>query len=221
MELKHYVVAVIVGALTGWAGAARADVMAFKSWKRYQDIRDYDWAVATFRWLQGAVSGAMAAVPADALIRALTGLVSVLVLAVTLAGCASVPLKQQISRSHQVAHQALVAVDEAERALCAPIPATPNVCGSAVAAALGLTDAKHQAISRTLARAFDHDAKAGVAVIAWRAGDPVPADLRTLLQDAQDVVAVATTITDNALVTRAQALVARVAAVVALFGGGL
>ena len=127
-----------------------------------------------------------------------------------LAGCASVPVKQHVSAKHQTVHQALVILDDAERALCQPKPAPlSNECASPTAAAIGLTNAKHQEFSRKLAAAFALDAKVGAAVIAWRAGDPVPADLSTLFRDAQDIAAVANTITDNPLVDKAQTLIAR------------
>ena len=51
---------VVAGALAGWAGAARADYMAFKAWKSWGEFKTYDWPTATFRWFQGAVVGALA-----------------------------------------------------------------------------------------------------------------------------------------------------------------
>lgn len=140
-----------------------------------------------------------------------------LALALSLTACASISTKQRISTTHQAAHQALVAVDDAERALCQPRPTATNECASPTAATLGLTDARHQAFSRALAKAYDSDAKAGVAILAWRAGDPVPADLTTLLQDAADILATARSITDQPLLDRAMTLLARVQAVVGAF----
>jgi hypothetical protein len=148
-----------------------------------------------------------------------SALVAIIALGLTLSACASVPAKARVSQTHQVAHESLVAVDEAERALCQPAPAAVNTCSNPVAVSLGLTNEKHQAFSRALAKAFDDDAKAGVAVIAWRAGDPVPADLTALLKDAQDIVSVAGTVTNTSVVGKAQTLLVRVQAAVAAFGG--
>lgn len=159
----------------------------------------------------------------DSLTKMRSGPVVLLALALgalTLNGCASLPAKQKVSQAHQVAHQALVTIDEAERALCQPVPAATNTCGNPAAAALGLTNAKHQDFSRKLAKAFDDDVKAGVAIVAWRAGDPVPADLATLFQDAQDLAAVANTITDNPLATKVQTFIVRLRDVLDAFGGG-
>lgn len=143
---------------------------------------------------------------------------ALLAIALTLTACASLPAKQQVSAKHQTVHQALVILDDAERALCQPKPEPlSNECASPTAAAIGLTDAKHQDFSRKLAQAFTLDAKVGAAVIAWRAGDPVPADLSTLVRDAQDIAAVANTITNNPLVDKAQTLIARLLQLVDAF----
>lgn len=50
------------GALTGWASAAVVDLHAFTSWHSWSDAKKYDWGVATFRWVVGAVTGAAMAV---------------------------------------------------------------------------------------------------------------------------------------------------------------
>lgn len=152
--------------------------------------------------------------------RTMTKIGAAIVAAILLTACASVPIKQRVSQAHQVAHQALVTLDDAERRLCQPVPAATNTCGNPVAASLGLTNAKHQDFSRRLAAAFAADAKAGVAIVAWRAGDPVPTDLSTLFRDVQDLAVVANTITDNPIVDKAQAAIARVKAVIDAFGGG-
>jgi hypothetical protein len=139
-----------------------------------------------------------------------------LALALTIA-CASLSLKQQVSQTHQAVHQALVAVDDAERALCQPAPSAVNTCANPAAAAIGLTDAKHQALSQQLAQAYAIDAKVGAAVIAWRAGDPVPSDLQTLLTYATQILQTASTLTDQPLIDRAQTYVARVQSLVQAF----
>ena len=49
----------VVGAVTGLMTAAWADYVAFRSWKSWHDIVTYSWSLATFRWFQGAVVGAL------------------------------------------------------------------------------------------------------------------------------------------------------------------
>lgn len=64
--IHHPVVSVIAkGALVGVLTAAASDYAAFRSWKSYRDFYTYDWGVASFRWLQGAFVGAVAAVPVN------------------------------------------------------------------------------------------------------------------------------------------------------------
>jgi hypothetical protein len=133
--------------------------------------------------------------------------------------CASVPLKQQISADHQGLRQALTLVDDTERGLCMPDAAAPNHCTAKDAATLGLTDARHQALSRVLADAYDLSAKVGQALIAWRAGDPIPSDLLTLLADAQEAVTQISAFAPGSqlmqkaqdVVTKAKALIGRLA----------
>lgn len=127
------------------------------------------------------------------------------ILVVVTVACASVPLKERVSNGHQLARAALVALDEAERALCTPIPATPNKCANPLAAQAGLTDARHQAFSARLVDAFTADSKVAIAIIAWKAGDPAPTDLTTLEADAQAALVAAEEIgVASGLVSKAQ-----------------
>jgi hypothetical protein len=147
--------------------------------------------------------------------------VSRLIVAAVLVGaaaCASVPVKQRVSESHQSVRQSIVAVDDAERAICAPAVPNTNHCTNPAAVTVGLTDAKHQAFSNDLAQAYAYDEKAGAAIIAWHAGDPVPSDVTQLLTYAQRALAEATALGDGPLVDKATALVARVQALAAAFG---
>ena len=63
--LQH---SVVRGALTGIVAAAAVDYAAFRSWKSFADARGYSWSVAAFRWVQGAITGALAALGLDAAI---------------------------------------------------------------------------------------------------------------------------------------------------------
>lgn len=49
---------VIRSAAIGACSAAAVDYRAFLSWKSFDDAMAYDWNVAAWRWLQGAVIGA-------------------------------------------------------------------------------------------------------------------------------------------------------------------
>lgn len=52
---------VVKGAIAGALAAAAVDRQAFAAWKSFQDVREYDWGLALFRWGQGAVIGATSA----------------------------------------------------------------------------------------------------------------------------------------------------------------
>jgi hypothetical protein len=47
------------GALAGLISAALVDFAAFRSWKTFHDAYVYDWGTASWRWLQGAIVGAV------------------------------------------------------------------------------------------------------------------------------------------------------------------
>ena len=48
-------------ALAGLLSAALIDFNAFRTWKTFHDVSTYQWRTAVFRWVQGAVVGAVAA----------------------------------------------------------------------------------------------------------------------------------------------------------------
>lgn len=47
------------GAITGLVTAAAADYAVFRQWKSWEDARTYDWGIASFRWVQGSIVGAL------------------------------------------------------------------------------------------------------------------------------------------------------------------
>jgi hypothetical protein len=47
------------GAVAGLVAAAVVDFHAFMTWKQFDDLKQYDWGTALFRWFQGAITGAM------------------------------------------------------------------------------------------------------------------------------------------------------------------
>lgn len=60
----------VAGALSGVLTAALIDYQAFRSWKSFQEAMAYDWGKASFRWLQGAVAGVIAAAGHGAILGA-------------------------------------------------------------------------------------------------------------------------------------------------------
>lgn len=135
------------------------------------------------------------------------------------ASCTSVPLKQKVATTHQTLHTALIAADDLERQLCAPDPARVNHCTSPSAVTIGLTDALHQDISRRFVKAYETDLRLSAAIIAWKAGDPPPSDLTSLVADAQatyDAVKPLTGI-GTALADKVQTWLDKAAALAALF----
>lgn len=61
MTVVHQVLSFpsIRGALSGAVAAAVVDLHAFLTWKKFSDVTGYDWSTAAFRWVQGAVTGAL------------------------------------------------------------------------------------------------------------------------------------------------------------------
>lgn len=58
---------IVHGAITGALASAVVDFQAFKTWTTFHDFVTFNWATAAFRWLQGAVLGAVAGVGLGAL----------------------------------------------------------------------------------------------------------------------------------------------------------
>lgn len=52
---------VVRGALSGALAAAVVDLHAFREWKNFYQVTNYDWGTAAFRWVQGAVMGGVTA----------------------------------------------------------------------------------------------------------------------------------------------------------------
>lgn len=50
--LQYDVVRIVWG---GFTGALMVDILAFRSWKSWNDAATYSWSVASLRWAQGAV----------------------------------------------------------------------------------------------------------------------------------------------------------------------
>ncbi len=52
---------IVKGAISGTLAAASVDINAFRQWKSFDDAAAYDWKKAIFRWVQGAIVGALSA----------------------------------------------------------------------------------------------------------------------------------------------------------------
>lgn len=140
-----------------------------------------------------------------------------------LSACASLPVKQQAVVSLQASETALEAAHDAERLLCSPTAdqtAPIRHCDGAQAIAIGLTDARHQAIARVFAIAFDTQIKAATALKAWRAGDPAPSSVADYQRDLTDVLTLIQQLVPQAVgvATQAQDAVNKAAAVAAILG---
>lgn len=104
----------------------------------------------------------------------------VALLAFVVTGCASLSKKQTAVVSLQASETALEASHDAERLLCNPTAdqkAAITHCEGSSATAVGLTDARHQAIAKAYSVAFASEIKAASVLKAWKAGDPAPSNL--------------------------------------------
>ena len=101
------------------------------------------------------------------------------------AACASLPLKQRATLGVQAAHTAVAAAQDGERALYE-------------AKLAGVTPQRHEQFSNFFARYFGAEEKVAGALIAWRAGDPVPSGLEEALRVLNETLTAGTALTDGA-----------------------
>ena len=57
-----------VGAVAGLLAAIRVDYEAFRAWDDWEDLRAYRWGLASFRWVKGALIGAVSALGVSAVL---------------------------------------------------------------------------------------------------------------------------------------------------------
>lgn len=57
-----------IGAIGGVLSAARVDYAAFRSWDEWTDVVSYSWRLASWRWFQGALIGALGVLGFDAVL---------------------------------------------------------------------------------------------------------------------------------------------------------
>ena len=143
------------------------------------------------------------------------------------ASCATMSPRAQAVQTHQGIQTLLASVDDAERVLCfgsTALPPAPSRCTTDAARAAGLTDARHQAISRALVKAFSGQVVVGMAISVWQPGQPLDmsqvdaaaADIdRELAQMNAGIPALAP------LLAKAREWVAEINRLKALFKGGL
>lgn len=147
----------------------------------------------------------------------------VILIALGLSACASLPLKQRAVVSLQASETALEASHNAERTLCSPTADPTKAithCDGSTAAVIGLTDAVHQDLARKFAAAFDVQIVAATAVQTWRAGEPPPKSVADYHRDLTDLLAVIKTSVPKSgtVVDKAQESLDKAAAVAAIFG---
>lgn len=47
------------GALSGLLAAVAIDYLEFRRWTKWQDAAEFDWSLASFRWVKGLIAGAV------------------------------------------------------------------------------------------------------------------------------------------------------------------
>lgn len=50
---------IVQGVINGFCGAVVIDFLVFKKFQKWGDFQSYDWSVASFRWFQGILAGAI------------------------------------------------------------------------------------------------------------------------------------------------------------------
>lgn len=128
-------------------------------------------------------------------------MISVSCVAVLLA--CSLPLKQRATISLQASEAALESAHDIERGLCFinPRAESGTHCTNAIAATVGLTDARHQQAAVYFSKAFADEIIAANILLAYRAGDPPPNSVATYQKDISDLLTLARELIPN---TKAQ-----------------
>lgn len=146
----------------------------------------------------------------------------VIVLALATA-CASLPAKQRAVVGLQASETALEAAHDAERALCAPTADQTKAithCDGPQAASLRLTDARHHDLADLFSRAFAAEQVAAKALLAWKAGDPVPTDIAGYQAIVNEIVQTVVTLLPQATAVISHAKVAQADVMTVVNTGG-
>src|SRR6188768_723465 len=110
------------------------------------------------------------------------------------ANCSSLPAKQKAVTSLASVQNSLEVLQDAERRLCNPVSfdadATKPIleCVGPLAATTQLTTAKHQEFASGMAKAYNLQKRAAIALQAWAPGTPAPAELPGLQAQAQTLI---------------------------------
>ncbi len=118
----------------------------------------------------------------------------VLILALTFTACASLPAKEKAVTSLASAQTSLEVMQDAERRACNPVSFDADAlkpvteCTGPLSVALGLTTAKHQAFASGMAKAYNLQKRAAIALQAWKPGTPAPVELSGLQDQAQTLL---------------------------------
>lgn len=138
-------------------------------------------------------------------------------------GCAG-SLKANLVAAHQGIETSLAGVDDAERLACfgqLSLPANPTTCGNPLALKFGLTDQRHQKFSQLLSQAYAVQVRLAPAIKTFKAGDPIPTDLTTSLQLAQEVQSAAAVFDPSSNIpARVKTWLDELTALSKLFNGG-
>jgi hypothetical protein len=113
---------------------------------------------------------------------------------VVMMACASAPVSKDTAIvSLQASNVALSNAADAERALCFVNPQTESGphCTNPLAAASGLTDARHASATDLLITGFKDQKIADAALTLWQPGQTAPADVLTYQADVTNVLNVA------------------------------
>ena len=153
-------------------------------------------------------------------------LIVAIVAALVLTGCGAT-VKELLVSSYKGTHTLFSAVDDGERTLCFGSTTLPPVAQRThcTAGTPGLTDQKHQDISKALVKAFDAETRLAPALKLWKQGDPIPTDFATAQAESKNVLALANALSGSspkvlAWIANIQAWVDSYTKLAALFNGG-
>ncbi len=115
-------------------------------------------------------------------------------LILSLTFCASVPAKQKAVTALSSVQTSLEVTQDAERRICNQASFDADslkpilACEGPLSVTLGLTTAKHQTFAAGMAKAYNLQKRAAIALQAWAPGAPAPAELSSLQTEAQSLV---------------------------------
>lgn len=118
----------------------------------------------------------------------------ILFLVAATAFCSSLPAKQRAVTSLASVQTQLEVLQDAERRLCNPVSFDADAmkpitaCEGPMAQTVQLTTAKHQTFAAGMAKAYNIQKRAAIALQAWAPGAPAPVELSSLQTEAQSLI---------------------------------